>query len=484
MENSYRKFTRDIVAIGAVNILTVLASLVILSLLTKNLGEHDYGIWSQVTVSIGLLIGVVGLGLPFAMTRFLAAKTNKYEIQEDFYSVLIVVTLFTSIIVIPLFLLAEPIAGALFGGATQIVRITCAIIVISALNNVGIGLFRAFRQMGRYSLFTLIDILGGLGLIAFLILTGHDLKSAVLALLVAKVIALLAIFFHILRKISPRKPQFSRIREYLRFGLPTIPADFSVWLVASSDIFVIGYFLGVTSVGIYSVGYSIAAVPLIVAGIIGFVLPATVSKLYDEGKMDEVKTHLSYSLKYFLALAIPFVFGAFVLAEPVIEMFSTQEAASQGKAITTLVALSSLSWGIYAVVVNVLILVKKTRILAIVWIAAGLVNLLLNIMIVPSVGIVGAAVTTLIAYSLALAITVYYSLKEFSFSIDWRFIFKSLAASVVMSLVVWWISPAETSSVLLAIAIGIMVYAAFLLLLKAITREEYNFFKRFFLRRP
>ena len=457
--------------------------MVILSLLTKTLGEYEYGIWSQVTISISLLIGIVGLGLPFALSRLLAVKTNKYEIQEDFYSVLIVVILFTLIIVMPLLLLAKPIAGALFGGATQIVRITCVIIVVSALNHVGIGLFRAFRQMGRYSFFTLLDTLGGLLLIAILVLTGHDLLSAVLALLATKVIVFLVMFFHILRKINPRKPRFSRIREYLRFGLPTIPADFSVWLVASSDRYVIGYFLGVASVGTYSIGYSIGIVPAIAAGIIGFVLPAAVSKLYDEGKIDEVKVHLSFSLKYFLAVAIPFVFGAFMLSEPVIKMLSTQEAASQGNTVTTLVALSNLLWGVYAVVVNILIVAKKTKILAVVWIVAGLLNLLLNIMIVPSLGIIGAAVTTLIAYLLALAITIYYSLREFSFRIDWLFIIKCLAASTVMSLVLWWISPMETLSVLLSIATGVIIYAACLFLMKAITREEYNFFKRFFLRK-
>ena len=46
------------------------------------------------------------------------------------------------------------------------------------------------------------------------------------------------------------------------------------------------------------------------AGILGFVLPPALSKLYDEDRMDEVKMHLSYSLKYSLTLAIPFVFGA------------------------------------------------------------------------------------------------------------------------------------------------------------------------------
>ncbi len=111
------------------------------------------------------------------------------------------------------------------------------------------------------------------------------------------------------------------MKDYLSFGLPTIPGNISSWVIFSSDRFVIAYFLGVTSVGIYSAAYSLGNLPILILTILGLVLPPNLSKLFDEGKIHEIKTHLSYSLKYSLLLIIPFVFGAIFLAIPVLQTF-------------------------------------------------------------------------------------------------------------------------------------------------------------------
>ena len=52
MENPYQKFAKDIIVIGITNLLVGLSGLVLLPLLTKTLGAHDYGIWSQVNVTL------------------------------------------------------------------------------------------------------------------------------------------------------------------------------------------------------------------------------------------------------------------------------------------------------------------------------------------------------------------------------------------------------------------------------------------------
>ena len=52
MESPYQKFAKDIIVIGVANFLVGLSGLVLLPLLTKTLGAHDYGIWSQVNVTL------------------------------------------------------------------------------------------------------------------------------------------------------------------------------------------------------------------------------------------------------------------------------------------------------------------------------------------------------------------------------------------------------------------------------------------------
>jgi O-antigen/teichoic acid export membrane protein len=480
LESPYQKFTKDVLTIGIANALTVLGGIILLPLIAKTLGAGDYGIWAQVNVTISLVISLAGLGLPFAMTRFLAAEKNNNEIQEGFYSIFSFVFLVTLIISFLLIILSNSIAKAFFNGASQVIIITGFIILVWSLDSVCLDLFRTFRQMRRYALFITADIYGQIGIIACLVLNGYGLFSILLSVLAIRLIIFFALFFLIKSQIGIKKPHFSRIKEYLSFGLPTVPSNIAGWIVASSDRYVIGYFLGVASVGVYSAGYVIGSIPYMVAVVLGLVLTPALSKLYDEGRMNEVKTHLSYSLKYLLALAIPFVFGAAILAKPVLSMFSTSEIAAEGYFIVPLVALGTLFVAVYVVIAHILILVKRTKVIGATWILCALINLGLNILVVPRIGILGAAISTLISYALALGITVYYSLKEIRFNIEWSFILKSLIASIIMSLVVWKMDSAAVSNVILTVSVGIIVYAAALVLFKGFKRGEWQFVTELF----
>jgi len=476
MQGIYNKFAKDVLIVGGTNVLVAVSGIILLALLTKNLGAHDYGIWSQFIVTITLLWTFINLGLPFAMTRFLAAKTDKGQIREEFYSVLAFV-FFASIVVSSLMVVfAVPFAKAFFDGATQVVIIMSGVILLSALRGVYLGFFRTFRQMKNYSVFMIADAYAQVGVVAYLISHGHGILSILLAVLVIRAVALFILFFFIKSQIGIRRPHFSRMKEYLRFSIPTIPGNISSWIISSSDRYVIIYFIGASAVGIYSAAYALGSVIVMPAAVLGFVLPPTLSKLYDEGRMAEVKTHLSYSLKYLLALAIPFVFGAGILAGPVLRMFSTAEIATQGYFIVPIIALSVLFLVAYTPIVHIIALVKKTRISGIIWAVCASANLGLNILIVPRLGILGAAVTTLIAYGLALGLTSYYSFREFKFFIDWQFIGKSVLASVIMSAAIWAMSPQGTSATIGTMVAGVAIYGAALFLLKGFGKTEISFF--------
>ncbi|MGB5926288.1 MAG: flippase [Dehalococcoidia bacterium] len=477
MENSYQKFAKDVLIIGIAHALVALSGIIFMPLITKTLGAHDYGIWAQVQVTINLVLVFAGLGLTGAILRFLPAKTDRREIQEDFYSAFCLVFLATLIVSIVWIAGADFIAGAFFDGATVIVRITGLIILVWSLDSVFLSLLRAFRQMKRYALFTIANTYVQVGLIAYLVLNGHGILSIVLAVLAIRAVVFVILFPLIKSEIGIRRPHFSRIKEYLTFGLPIVPVNVASWVISSSDRYIVGYFLGVASVGVYSAGYGIGQIPVMLASVLSFVLPPALSKLYDEGRTEEVKTHLRYSLKYLLALTIPFVFGAAILAEPVLRVFSTAEIAAEGYFIVPLVALSVLLVCANSVIYFILGLAKKTKVLGAIFTIAALVNLGLNILVVPRLGILGAAITTLIAYGLALGLTTYFSFKEFKFPVDWRFIIKSLIASGAMSAVIWAIAPEGTLATALTVVAGTAIYAAFLLLLKGFTKEEFRFFR-------
>jgi O-antigen/teichoic acid export membrane protein len=478
--NEHKLFTQRVGLIGITNLLGGLSGIILLPFLTKTLPIEEYGIWVQISVTIGLIPAVVMLGLPYTMVRFLAATKKREEIQESFYSITFIVLFTSAIASFLLFLFSKPIAACLFDNNFTITRILSLIVFIECLNGLLLNFFRTFQQIKRYSMFLFIQTYLKVALVAYFVLSGYGIFGAAIGLLISSFFVFLNMASLIISEIGIKTPKFTNIREYLAFGIPTVPGNLSSWAVRSSDRYVIGILLGTAFVGYYSPGYMLGSIITMFLAPLSFMLPAVLSKYYDENNMKEVKTILKYSLKYFLLLAIPSVFSLSLLSKPMLTILSTPEIASQGSLITPFVALSALLFGAYVVIAQIIVQEKKTKITGAIWSIAAILNLGLNLIFVPYIGILGAAITTLIAYALAFVLAMYYSFKYFIFDVNSRFIFKSIFASIVMSLMIIKWNPEGTLDVLIVVGVCAVVYAAILFLLKGFTREEIKFFRNLF----
>lgn len=480
--SAYKKFAKDVGIIGTANLIIALRGLILLPIITKTLGASGYGIWAQVLITLGLIGPIAAIGLDFTFVRFFAGVKDKKEIQEGFFSILITMFCWGSFIALILFFLATPIANILFSDASAsgIVKLTALIIPFSIINLLFLNFFRTFRQMKTYSILMILQNFGEVAMIAYFIFSGFGVFGAVISLLIVRIFMGAITFVMIVSQIGIKIPKFSNIKSYLKFGVPLIPSEFSHWITNSSDRYVIIFFMGIGSVGIYSAAYAVGCIITMFITPLNFVLVPALSKSYYEGNIDEVKNLLSYSLKYLLMLAIPSAFGLSILAKPILQIMTKPEFVPSGSLVIPFIAASMILFCIYAIVGQVIVLVKKTKIIGTVWSVAGLTNLGLNMIFVPKIGILGAAITTLIAFGIATAITSYYSFKYLKFDIYWIFILKSIVASVMMCIVIWYINPIQLLDVLLCIGIGAGIYAAILFLLKGFTREEIRFFRTLF----
>ena len=210
------------------------------------------------------------------------------------------------------------------------------------------------------------------------------------------------------------------------------------------------------------------------------ILPPVVSKYYDEHKIDDVSKVLEYSLRYYLGMAIPSVFFLTILSYPLLKVLSTQEIAVNGSLVTPLVAAGTLFVGAYEVIVLILWLKKRTAFVSAAWTIGALVNFGLNLLLIPFLGIIGAALTTLLAYACTFALIAAFSFQQFRFNISTSFIVKSVCASLVMSLVLLVWGPAGPLPVLVAIPLSATVYLGTLFVLRGLTIQEIKFFYTMF----
>lgn len=474
--STYQKFAREVIIVGLATGLIALSGIFMMPLFTRTLGAAAYGIWAQSYATVNMLLILVGLGLPYAMTRILPSRTDRAVIRDDVNSVLclsFVLTLIPSLII---FLFAPAIARSFFDGDTDVVKLTAVIVLLSSPITIYVTLFRALRHTKTYSVLLLIDAYGQVGVVAYLVLHGYGLVSMFLGLLAIRVFLLFCLFVYVARQFGFGRPHFLNTMEYLRFGMPTVSMSVSWWVVSFSDRYVIASYLGAASVGIYSAAYGIANIIVMTVTILSLVLTPALSQLYDEGRSDQLAAHIGYSLKYFMLLAIPFVAGAAVLARPLLTLFSTAEIASGGLVVLPLLALSILVFGVCAIVGQVLLLTRKTSLMGFLWVAAAALNLGLNIVSVPHLKLAGSAISSLIAYAFVLGIVSHHAFRDVRFPIDWRFIMKSLVASGLMAAVIAFMHPQTRLETVGTVGAGVVVYAIGLVLLRAIRKDEIAFF--------
>ncbi|MFA5400916.1 MAG: flippase [Dehalococcoidia bacterium] len=474
----YTEYARDVGFVVMAQVLVALLNFARLPILTKWLGASLYGTWSIIWVTITLITSVASLGLGMAMVRFIAAERDRSKISEAYLSIML--TIMASGISLSLLLALFvsfsdlPVLGDINNSNTIV--LASFMVLTQALGNISIAYFRTFRQMLRYAIFMVVRAAGQVGLMLCFMLAGWQLTGAVIAVLISDVLCFTAAFIITLKQTGFQFPKFTGIWTYLRYGLPLVPATVTLWIINSSDRYIIGYFMDVKNVGIYSAIYTIANIISLFLGPANALLLPTVSKSYDDGDTASTKNYFKFTLKYTLLLSVPAAFGMSVLAAPLIRILTSTEFMS-GSTVLPFIASGLVIFELYSIGNHIFYLVKKTHWILWLLIITAVLNVALTLLLVPLWGIIGAGIASLIAYAVTGILTIIIGFRYFKFDLSYSFIVKSIFASVVMSLVIWLLHPYSILQVIMAIIIGAFIYLILIWLMRSFSRNELSLFK-------
>ena len=475
--NEYKLFVQRIGLVGITNILITISGLIFIPIITKNLSTADMGYWALVSTIIALIPNIANLGLPYTMVRFLSAEKDKNKIKESFYSMLVLVFVI-SLLISGIFLIFQDlIANSIFGGNLEIVYITAIISFFACMNLMLISFFRTFQQIKKYSIFLILQTYIGVVISSYLVLANYNIQTVIIGLLIANLAVFVMMFILIFGHLGLAIPKFRYLKEELEFAIPTIPGNVSSWVVDSSDRIIIGVFLGSAAVGCYTPSYALGSILLMFLSPFALLLPSILPKYFDEGNFEKVSVFLKYSMKYFLLITIPAAIGLSILSKQVLIIISNPEIAMNGYLVTPFVCLGAILMGMYGIINNILILEKKTKILGNIWIIVGILNLIFTIIAVPYIGIIGAALVTLICYFIAFIITSFYSKKYFELPFEYKSLAKTILAAVIMGIFILFVNPTDQISTVITIIVAIPIYFGILFLIKGIEKEEFEFFK-------
>lgn len=470
-------FVKQVVTMGLLDILGVVQTLVFLPLITKLLGAGDFGIWSQVKITMSLLVSFSFLGLHEALVRFIPGSKNDDEIKEGVYSSLAVVLL-CSMFIAGLLALFSGYAADVLNFKEPFVMILSLIIIFEAVNTIFLVIVRAIREIEKYFLFAVSRIMGEIFLVALAIVFGWGIFGAILALLGVRILLCASLFAYLMARIGIKIPDFTLLKKYLSFSLPTMLDGFSYWIITSSDRYLIGFFLGIVFVGYYAPAYSLAYMISFLIFPLSSMLSVVLPKLFDQDDIEGVKKYLSHSFKLFLFFAIPITFGMTALAKPLLAFLSNEEIARNAYLVVPLVAFSILWYGASYFFSQILVLVKKTKLIASIWAIGALINIFLNMVFIPLFGLIAAGGATLCSYIVAFLLLRYFSKKYLEFRVDLMFILKCSLASLVMFFAITMIPLEGFLRIASSAILGFALYIILMLLLNGVQKHEIEFFKK------
>ncbi len=232
-----------------------------------------------------------------------------------------------------------------------------------------------------------------------------------------------------------------------------------------ADTFIISLFLPVSDVGLYSLAYRI----LELAAALGTVFLATTFPLisrYVQDSDPRLNEAVQSSWNLFVVAGVALAAGGAILAPGLVELAAGERFAGAATPLAILFTAGALGWvnGIFGYA-----LIAKERQLSALWLnVTGLVvNVALNVILVPTYGIVAAAIVTVGCELLILAGSVYLMRRNFSFFPAPGPLPAALTAAAAMVVV---LLPLRHGSPLLLAPLGALVYVGILAAVSPTTR--------------
>lgn len=476
MLNSYEKFVRDIGLVFGTDLVKILASILIIPIITKTLGAVGFGIWNQLRITITLISTFIIMGLHHAFLRHLAGETEKGKISSNFWALILTVAALGIFLASSFYILSNSLYAYVFGEeeVPHLIIIATVLMVIFPLDYFMTSYFQTFRQMKNHSVFTIGEMAIQVGLLTLLIHTGYGVFGAVLSFLIVKIVFFLLRSSRIVVQIGFTPPDFSIILPYIRFGFPMVLSGTFFLIVNSGDRYIINYFLGIKEVGIYSFVYNIGNLIMFIMTPVMYILYPTIADCWKNREYEDVNRYVRYSIKYNLLLSIPCAFFLGVLSKEITLIFSSPQFLS-GNLLIPVLASGFLIFGLGVVGEHMMIVLGRTRAIFYLYFLLSFFNISMNIILVPRMGIRASALITLISFSFYAFVTLYTSWKKIQFHLDYRPLFKALIASSVASLVLWWMKSSIGYRLALSLCLAVSIYLVLLYLLRGVEKKEIEF---------
>lgn len=367
-----------------------------LPIYTRLMLPEDYGLYSLFTASLSIVTIFIGLQIQGTVTMSYSNKTEKefeaYVANISIFPIIILLLSLIALFFIPNFVDILQVPSLMFG-VMMLVQGYASLVISIYTSELIIK-----KQPKKHLAFSIISTLLTVALSVSFILMFKDKTyfGMVFASTLANFIVFVYIFVKYIFRINLNSLKDDWIHG-LRLSLPLIFHVLSHQILNVADRFMLARFKTDIDVAIYSVVYSVGS---IVQMIWMSINNAWVPWYFDNLKQKSHEIIKVYSKQYIIFFSVGTTL--FLLASPEVTLLLGGEQYAVGIYSVPLIVLAYFFVFLYGFYVNYEFANEKTTIIPIATLLAAMVNIVLNIFIIPTYGIIGASFTTAVSYFLML----------------------------------------------------------------------------------
>lgn len=431
----------------------------------RQLGSVEFGKYAIATAFVGLLMVMCDLGIAAYFTREVARDHKQIEnllgnliaLRFTLAVVFIIVATCSAIL---LGYAPEIVIGILMGSSSQLL-----FAVQSSLDALLIG----SERLGSSALANVVNqlVLASSGVLILLLWQGF------LGLSIATLLGILAatIFnvYSVRKRIGIPKLRVTPrlwphiIRKSLPFGIN----QFALSLTYRLDSLMLGWFWGNALVGMYGAAYNLIFTLVTISNSVNLALFPRMGRDYARDP-DAAHRNFGYYLRFLFILSLPMAAIGSVLAEPLAHLLFSKAYTESGAALQILV------WALPLMFLNELLgyiaaTLGQEKSMALLRLVNAFSNLAMNSFAIPTFGIMGASITTVLTEAVGIIqfVVLFRKQRVFPTGIGW--LLKPGIAAGTAALVAFLLS---SLPVLLVGAIALIVYIVGLLVTGGLEREE------------
>ncbi|MEM7583283.1 MAG: oligosaccharide flippase family protein [Acidobacteriota bacterium] len=366
----------------------------LLPLYTRFLDPAEYGVLELLNALSGVLFAGLLLGLPSALTKCYHRDCEGEREKSRILSTTLLLDLPVLLVVGSLLaVFAEPIGVWVIGeaGRGPLIQLSVATAVVLSVMAIILASFRAREQALAFVWLNLTQFVPAMALnIVLVVRYEMGILGVLWGNLISSLLAL-ALGLWMVRHEVWNGPERRLVRPLLHFGVLLVPVMLASWAIDMSDRYVLRIYRSLEEVAVYGVGYKIAMV-LQMAIVWPFQL-AWPAVSFSISKRDDHKASYARVLTYLLLALVWGWLGLSLMARAVLTPF-VGEAYDQAYLMVVPVALGYVFNGIHYCLSPGVHIAGRTRYLTMISGFAAVLNLGLNLWVVPRYGALGAAWTT------------------------------------------------------------------------------------------